>query len=207
MRPSTSSRFGGGFFARSAASIGGRRVDADARDPERRDRQQHPPRPAPELQHGPAALLGQRAIERGVARRVAHDAVERVVVAREHPFVFVGHGVGLSPAMPPGSDRYRRIYAVVSRVPKGRVATYGQVAMLAGLPRQARFVGYALHALPTDSDVPWHRVVNAAGKISLRADALGHDELQAQLLRREGVRFVNGAIPLARFRWQPRSRR
>jgi methylated-DNA-protein-cysteine methyltransferase related protein len=109
--------------------------------------------------------------------------------------------------MPPGSDRYRRIYAVVSRVPKGRVATYGQVAMLAGLPRQARFVGYALHALPTDSDVPWHRVVNAAGKISLRTDALGHDELQAQLLRREGVRFVNGAIPLARFRWQPRSRR
>ena len=91
----------------------------------------------------------------------------------------------------------------MSRVPKGRVATYGQVAMLAGLPRQARFVGYALHALPTDSDVPWHRVVNAAGKISLRADALGHDELQAQLLRREGVRFVNGAIPLRRFRWEP----
>jgi methylated-DNA-protein-cysteine methyltransferase-like protein len=109
--------------------------------------------------------------------------------------------------MPAGSDRYRRIYAVVSRVPKRRVVTYGQVAMLAGLPRQARFVGYALHALPTESDVPWHRVVNAAGKISLRADVLGHDELQAQLLRREGVRFVNGAIPLARFRWQPRSRR
>src|SRR5262245_8556080 len=105
------------------------------------------------------------------------------------------------------SDRTRRIYAVVSRIPKGRVATYGQVAALAGLPRQARFVGYALHALPTDSDVPWHRVVNAAGKISLRADALRHDELQAHLLRREGVRFVNGTIPLARYRWQPRSRR
>jgi methylated-DNA-protein-cysteine methyltransferase-like protein len=106
-----------------------------------------------------------------------------------------------------GSDRYRRIYAAVSRVPKGRVATYGQIAALAGLPRQARFVGYALHALPADSEVPWHRVVNAAGKISLRADALGHDELQEQLLRREGVRFVNGAIPLARHLWQPRSRR
>jgi methylated-DNA-protein-cysteine methyltransferase-like protein len=106
--------------------------------------------------------------------------------------------------MPPQSDRYRRIYAVVSRIPKGRVATYGQVAALAKLPRQARFVGYALHALPADSDVPWHRVVNAAGRISLRADALGHDELQAHLLKREGVRFVAGAIPLPKYRWNPR---
>ena len=105
--------------------------------------------------------------------------------------------------MPRAASRYPKIYAVVSRIPKGRVATYGQVAALAGLPRQARLVGYALHTLPTDSDVPWHRVVNAAGKISLRGDGLGHDELQAHLLRREGVRFVGGAIPLARFRWQP----
>ena len=95
---------------------------------------------------------------------------------------------------------------MVSRIPKGRVATYGQVALLAGLPRQARFVGQALHKLPADGDVPWHRVVNAAGKISLRADALGHDELQEHLLKREGVRFVNGALSLARYRWQPRSR-
>ena len=95
------------------------------------------------------------------------------------------------------SDRYQRIYAVVSRIPRGRVATYGQVAALARLPRQARFVGYALHALPADSDVPWHRVVNAAGRISLRADAFAHDELQAHLLRREGVR----SSP-ARSRWR-----
>ena len=106
--------------------------------------------------------------------------------------------------MPPASDSYRRIYAVVSRIPRGRVATYGQVAALAGLPRQARLVGYAMHALPAASDVPWHRVVNAAGKISIRSDGLGHDELQAQLLGREGVRFVGGAIPLARFLWKPR---
>jgi methylated-DNA-protein-cysteine methyltransferase related protein len=105
--------------------------------------------------------------------------------------------------MPRAASRYPKIYAVVSRIPKGRVATYGQVAALAGLPRQARLVGYALHTLPADSDVPWHRVVNAAGKISLRADGLGHDELQAHLLRREGVRFVGGAIPLAIYRWQP----
>ena len=92
----------------------------------------------------------------------------------------------------------------MTRIPKGRVATYGQVAALAKLPRQARFVGYALHALPADSDVPWHRVVNAAGKISLRGDALGHEELQAQLLKREGVRFAGDTIPLAEYRWQPR---
>src|SRR5689334_2412515 len=101
------------------------------------------------------------------------------------------------------AGNYPKIYAVVARIPRGRVATYGQVAALAGLPRQARLVGYALHALPADSDLPWHRVVNAAGKISLRANGLGHDELQAHLLRREGVRFVGGAVPLDRFRWQP----
>jgi methylated-DNA-protein-cysteine methyltransferase-like protein len=109
--------------------------------------------------------------------------------------------VGALPA-----DRYRRIYDVVARIPKGRVATYGQVALLAGLPRQARLVGYALHALPADGAVPWHRVVNAKGQISLRANGLGHDELQAHLLRREGVRFVAGAIPLSRYRWAPRRR-
>ena len=100
---------------------------------------------------------------------------------------------------------YAKIHAVVSRIPKGRVATYGDVAALARLPRRARLVGYALHTLPADSDVPWHRVVNAAGKISLRGDGLGHDELQAHLLRREGVRFVGGAIPLARYRWNARA--
>jgi methylated-DNA-protein-cysteine methyltransferase related protein len=108
--------------------------------------------------------------------------------------------------MASGSDSYKRIYAVVSRIPKGCVATYGQIAMLARLPRQARLVGYALHSLPADSDVPWHRVVNAKGDISVRSNGLGHDELQAQLLRREGVRFVAGAIPLARYRWKPSSR-
>jgi methylated-DNA-protein-cysteine methyltransferase related protein len=102
------------------------------------------------------------------------------------------------------SGTYRRIYAVVSRIPRGRVATYGQVARLAGLPRQARLVGYSLSVLPEDSVLPWHRVVNAQGRISLRSNVLGHDELQAQLLRREGVRFVSGAIPLLRHQWRPR---
>jgi methylated-DNA-protein-cysteine methyltransferase-like protein len=105
---------------------------------------------------------------------------------------------------PKPSDTYERIYAVVRRVPRGRVATYGQVAALARLPRHARLVGYALNVLPAGSDVPWHRVVNAKGRVSPRANALGHEELQAQLLRREGVRMVEDAIPLARFQWRPR---
>jgi methylated-DNA-protein-cysteine methyltransferase-like protein len=106
--------------------------------------------------------------------------------------------------MPPRSDAYRRIYAVVSRIPRGRVATYGQVAVLAGLPNRARQVGYALHALPAASRVPWHRVVNAQGRISLRSSGLGHDELQAQMLAREGVKFADGSISLVRFQWRPR---
>src|SRR5579862_3758188 len=101
------------------------------------------------------------------------------------------------------SPAQRRIYAVVARIPKGRVATYGQVASLAGLPRRARLVGRALRVMPDGVDVPWHRVVNAQGKISLRGDALGHEDLQAALLRREGIRFTGATIPLARYRWQP----
>jgi methylated-DNA-protein-cysteine methyltransferase related protein len=101
------------------------------------------------------------------------------------------------------SDSYRRIYAVVTRIPRGRVATYGQVASLAQLPRQARLVGYALNVLPAGSRVAWHRVVNAKGRISLRADDLGH-EIQARLLRREGIRFIGGSIALERYLWRPR---
>jgi methylated-DNA-protein-cysteine methyltransferase-like protein len=105
--------------------------------------------------------------------------------------------------MPRASDTYARIYAVVRRVPRGRVATYGQVAAVARLPRQARLVGYALNVLPEGSDVPWHRVVNAKGQVSPRANALGHEDLQAQLLQREGVKMTDGTIALARFQWRP----
>jgi methylated-DNA-protein-cysteine methyltransferase-like protein len=61
----------------------------------------------------------------------------------------------------PPKGLHLRIHDVVSRIPRGRIATYGQVARLAGLPRQARLVGYALHALPTGTSIPWQRVVNA----------------------------------------------
>ena len=102
-----------------------------------------------------------------------------------------------------GAGTYARIYAVVRRIPRGRVATYGQVAELAGLPGHARQVGYALHALPAGTAVPWHRVLNSAGALSLRA-AGGGELVQRQLLEREGVRFnLRGRVPLERVRWRP----
>ena len=101
---------------------------------------------------------------------------------------------------------YQLIYSVVRRIPRGRVATYGQVASLAGLAGHARQVGYALHALPDGTVVPWHRVVNAAGRISTRATP-GGELVQQLLLEKEGVRpDARGHIPLDRLRWQPRGR-
>ena len=95
-----------------------------------------------------------------------------------------------------------RIYEVVSRIPVGRVATYGQVAELAGMRGHARQVGYALHGLAAESAVPWHRVINARGEISPRS-AGGPDPAQRAHLEAEGVVFDAGArIDLARFRWR-----
>lgn len=103
-----------------------------------------------------------------------------------------------------GSRTYTRIYSVVRRIPRGRVATYGQVAELAGLPGHARQVGYALHALPEGTTVPWHRVVNASGGISLRSTG-GHELDQRLRLDGEGVGFnVAGKVVLARYRWATR---
>ena len=96
---------------------------------------------------------------------------------------------------------YSGFYAVVRRIPKGRVATYGQVARLAGLPAHARHVGYALAALEEDK-VPWHRVINAQGKISLRG--LPHfAERQRERLEAEGVLFdAQNRVLLKRFQWK-----
>ncbi|HWB75197.1 MAG TPA: MGMT family protein [Nannocystaceae bacterium] len=106
---------------------------------------------------------------------------------------------------------YRRIYETVARIPKGRVASYGQVAQLAGLPGRARQVGYALHAMPDGTTLPWHRVVNARGEISLTGESA---RVQVQRLKREGVRFdARGRIDLrvygvtAPSATPPRSRR
>lgn len=97
--------------------------------------------------------------------------------------------------------RRSRIYSVVALIPPGRVSTYGRIARLAGMPGQARQVGYALSALPAKNDVPWHRVVNARGQISLREGGGGR---QKKLLEAEGVAFDrHGRIALAEFGWRP----
>lgn len=104
---------------------------------------------------------------------------------------------------PGASDSYQRIWSVVRQIPEGKVATYGQVAAQAGLPGHARQVGYALHALPRDSGVPWQRVINAKGEISARSEP-GFEGYQRHLLEEEGVELDSrGRIELRRFRWEP----
>jgi methylated-DNA-protein-cysteine methyltransferase-like protein len=85
-------------------------------------------------------------------------------------------------------SRWVTFYKQIRKIPRGRVASYGQIAELAGLEGHARQVGYALHALPANSRVPWHRVVNAKGEISPRSAGDSH-ELQRMLLEEEGVEF------------------
>ena len=100
------------------------------------------------------------------------------------------------------SPIYSRIYAMVSRIPRGKVATYGQIAGLAGIPGHARQVGYALHSLPEGSGVPWQRVINRKGRISLRSD-LSAPCLQRVILESEGVEFdETDAISLKKYQWR-----
>ncbi len=98
---------------------------------------------------------------------------------------------------------YARIYAVIQQIPVGQVATYGQIATLAGYPGYARQVGYALHATPDDVEVPWHRVINAKGEISLGARSV-YGDIQRQMLTAEGVQFnERGRISLKKYQWNP----
>ena len=95
----------------------------------------------------------------------------------------------------------QRVYTVVRRVQPGSVTTYGNVASALGSPRVARQVGWALAALPGDTDVPWHRVINARGTISFRGDT-PRGELQRALLEQEGVHFNDrGCVDLRALRW------
>jgi len=95
---------------------------------------------------------------------------------------------------------YERVYQVVRQVPAGKVATYGQIAAIVERCT-ARMVGYAMASLPSGSNVPWHRIINAQGKISPRGARFGALE-QQELLEEEGVEFdVNHRINLNRYRW------
>lgn len=99
---------------------------------------------------------------------------------------------------------YDRIYAVVRLIPIGRVATYGQVAELAGLIGKPRLVGYALYRVTEEMAVPWHRVINAKGEVSHSPLRNGTDYLQQALLEDEGIAFTpGGKVDLKHYRWQP----
>ena len=102
---------------------------------------------------------------------------------------------------------HEKIYAAVKKIPRGKVATYGQIAALAGMSRHARQAGYALAATPENVKIPWHRVINAQGRVSLRLrhwDS-GSDDLQRILLEAEGVAFDStGKVNLKKFQWMPK---
>lgn len=97
---------------------------------------------------------------------------------------------------------YAAVWERVRAIPRGRVATYGQIARRAPFPCTARFIGYALHALPDGSRVPWHRVINAQGRLSFPPRSAPWRE-QRRRLQAEGVVFIAGRIDLVRFGWQP----
>ncbi len=108
--------------------------------------------------------------------------------------------------MPRGQNFYFRVYHAVRKIPKGKVATYGQIAALAGSPRGARMVGWALNVLKPGTNVPWQRVLNKEGRISIENLRATKDE-QAALLQAEGVvvtlRDGNYWVDLDRYLWQP----
>lgn len=93
------------------------------------------------------------------------------------------------------------IYDIVRCIPKGRVASYGQIAVLAGNRRWARVVGYALHAVPPGSDIPWHRVVKKSGEVFGGAESSG-GRYQTELLLSEGVGFTDGYVDMKKYQWQ-----
>ena len=98
---------------------------------------------------------------------------------------------------------FERIYEVVRQIPCGQVATYGQIAALAGNPRWSRVVGYALHVNPDPQNIPCYRVVNRLGEVS-SAFAFGGENAQIGLLQGEGVEFLpDGRVNLARYQWRP----
>ena len=96
---------------------------------------------------------------------------------------------------------YTMILTVVANIPYGQVATYGQVARLAGLPRHARLVGYVLKHLDESSQLPWHRVINAQGRLSLKSLDSHGCNIQQVKLEQENIVVLNGQVKLKHYQW------
>lgn len=97
-------------------------------------------------------------------------------------------------------NTFEKIYDVVKKIPKGKVATYGQVAALAGNRRWARVVGYALHSNPDPDNIPCYRVVTKEGKPS-KAFAFGGENKQISLLMEDGIEFIDGMVDMKKYQW------
>jgi methylated-DNA-protein-cysteine methyltransferase-like protein len=98
--------------------------------------------------------------------------------------------------------RLARIYETIRDIPRGSVASYGQVAEVAGIPRGARQVGWALRQLPSDHDVPWHRVITASGRIAFPKGSAAFRRQRA-LLTAENIAVIAGRVDMQKYRWQP----
>ncbi len=100
------------------------------------------------------------------------------------------------------SEKDRKIWKTVASIPRGYVATYGQIADLAGCGRAARMVGRSMSKAPASKKLPWHRVINASGQISLPVDSKGYITQRERLLS-EGIVFRGKRVDLKTFQWQP----
>ncbi len=101
------------------------------------------------------------------------------------------------------NELHRQILEVIALIPYGKVASYGQIAKLAGLPKHPRLVGYVLKHLDKDSEIPWYRVINSQGKISVTRINEKGENVQQNLLEQEGIYLLNGKVSLKIFGWQP----
>ena len=101
------------------------------------------------------------------------------------------------------NELHRQILEVIALIPYGKVATYGQIAKLAGLPKHARLVGYVLKHLDVESQIPWYRVINSQGQLSVTRINDSGQNIQQALLEREGVYLLNHKVSLKLFGWQP----
>ncbi len=108
----------------------------------------------------------------------------------------------LKPSTMTEPTKDQKIWQVVAAIPAGKVASYGQIADMAGLGRQARYIGKALGKLPEGHSIPWYRVIRSNGQIAfpIGSQAL---EVQAQSLREEGVVVVDGRVSMREFGWRP----